>query len=98
MDGGRINHAYHEYKILPIQIYVDSVREFGQPDFILGEEKHLDYVFSKPAKYVPIKKFAARFVWKELATEGLLYMYAREDMLEKLPWLHRIPDTPDMGM
>lgn len=98
LDGGRINHAYHEYKILPIQIYVDSVREFGQPDFILGEEKHLDYVFSKPAKYVPIKKFAARFVWKELAKEGLLYMYAREDMLEKLPWLHRIPDTPDMGM
>jgi hypothetical protein len=98
LDGGRTNHAYKEYKVLPIQTYINSARKFGQPEFFLGEEKHLNYVFPKPAKYVPIKKFVARFVWKDSAQKGTLYMYAREDMLEKLPWLHRIPDTPDMGM
>jgi hypothetical protein len=98
LDGGRTNHAYHEYKLLPIQTYLGGVRKYGQPDFIVGEDNNLGYVFPNHEKYIPVEGIKSYFVWKDSIKDTELYIYVREDMLEKLPWLHRIPDKPDMGM
>lgn len=97
LDGGMTKHAYHDYKLLPREKYVNSVKKFGQPEFVLGEDNNLDYIFFEPAKYIPIKEFKSYVIWKNTANKASLCLYAREDMLKKLTQLHRIEGKKELG-
>lgn len=85
LDGGNIDYAYHKYCMLPVERYANQVREFGQPDFILGHDKHLDYVFEYPEPYAPIIKFQYSNIWKNTLTSSYICLYIRKDLLPKFP-------------
>lgn len=92
LDGGYTGHAYHEYRLLKKEDYMNSVRKFGPPDFILLTLEGIDEIFGKSIEYLPIHKFSCYTIWKDGRVYGEAKLYIRADLLSKYSQFSVIED------
>ena len=87
-NSGHGGPAYHIYKLVPKENFLNDLRLLPRPDFLIGKAQ-LNDVYEHPANYVKIHGFPYVRSWKDSTNvKGEEYLYIREDLLPEFPQFH----------